>query len=437
MSHFFRQVAIGCVKRPVATSLEGFVWLIVVVLGLISSPLAHAHFKLNNNIRIIQIEKRTDSLLLSMRLPAPLAYTEYSTSGNELEKTKPIPYVISTLEKGHLVHYLDKSAIKENNVEFAKFIMEGYRLELDGINLSGEVIDLQVFTSNKQTRFTNREEIKTSFKEEWLFQTNEPQYVGDAVIDIRVRYSTTNTNGEIRFSNVLVSHIPQDKIIANLFISYDGEKQLITRATGQLSEPIVLNPSQFNTIKSFMIHGFEHILYGFDHVLFVLCLTLGTVSLGSLLWRVTGFTLGHTITLIAGFFGYAIQSDWFIPMVELMIAVSIIYVALVAIRKKAGTHTPFFITSFIGLLHGFGFSFLLSDLLGKDSPHLVTSLLSFNIGIEFGQLLIVSLIFVGLICLEYFKPALKNFCSNALAISSMLISGWWILQRSENLINAI
>ena len=156
-----------------------------VVSGLISSPLAHAHFKLNNNIRIIQIEKRTDSLLLSMRLPAPLAYTEYSTSGNELEKTKPIPYVISTLEKGHLVHYLDKSAIKENNVEFAKFIMEGYRLELDGINLSGEVIDLQVFTANKQSRFTNREEIKTSFKEEWLFQTDEPQYVGDAVIHIR------------------------------------------------------------------------------------------------------------------------------------------------------------------------------------------------------------------------------------------------------------
>lgn len=372
-----------------------------------------------------------------MRLPAPLAYTEYTTSENELENTKPIPYVFSTLEKGQLVHYLDKSAIKENNVEFAKFIMEGYRLELDGINLSGEVIDLQVFTSNKQTRFTNRKEIKTSFNVEWLFQTDEPQYVGDAVIDIRVRYSTTNTNGEIRFSNVLVSHIPQDKIIANLFITYDGEKQLITRATGQLSEPIVLNPSQFNTIKSFIFHGFEHILFGFDHVLFVLCLTLGNVSLSGLLWRVTGFTLGHTITLIAGFFGYTIQSDWFIPMVELMIAVSIIYVALVAIRKKDGTHTTFFITSLIGLLHGFGFSFLLSDLLGKDSPHLVTSLLSFNIGIEFGQLLIVSLIFVGLISLEYFKPAIKNFCSNALAISSMLISGWWILQRSENLINAI
>ena len=80
-------------------SLKRFAWLIIVVLGLTLSSLVHAHFKLNNYIRIIQIEKQTDSLLLSMRLPAPLAYTEYTTSENEPENTKPIPYVISTLEK--------------------------------------------------------------------------------------------------------------------------------------------------------------------------------------------------------------------------------------------------------------------------------------------------------------------------------------------------
>ena len=128
-------------------------------------------------------------------------------------------------------------------------------------------------------------------------------------------------------------------------------------------------------------------------MLFVLCLALGALRFGSLLWRATGFTIGHTVTLIAGFFGLAPSGAWFIPAVEMGIALSIIYAALVAVTKRGkatrSERTMFSITTAIGLLHGLGFSFVLHEILQVDAPNIRQSLLAFNLGVELGQVLII------------------------------------------------
>lgn len=90
----------------------------------------------------------------------------------------------------------------------------------------------------------------------------------------------------------------------------------------------------------------------------------------------------------------------------------------------------------IGLLHGFGFSFLPSDLLGRDSPHLVTSLLSFNLGIELGQLIIVSLVFAVMVGLARVGPSVRTFCERTIPLASILIAGWWLMERSRLLLLA-
>ena len=96
-----------------------------------------------------------------------------------------------------------------------------------------------------------------------------------------------------------------------------------------------------------------------------------------LVYRVSGFTIGHTITLVGGFFGYAPSGAWFIPAVELGIALSIIYAAITAVTNR-GEISSFLITTCIGLLHGLGFSFVLHEILKVDSPNLWVSLISFN-----------------------------------------------------------
>jgi hypothetical protein len=110
---------------------------------------------------------------------------------------------------------------------------------------------------------------------------------------------------------------------------------------------------------------------------------------------VTGFTIGHSVTLTMGFFGLVPSGAWFVPTVEAGIAISIIYAAAIAVLPRAteanSERNLFIVTSAIGLLHGLGFSFVLHKILQIDSPNIWQSLLAFNVGVEIGQLLIIVL----------------------------------------------
>jgi hypothetical protein len=105
---------------------------------------------------------------------------------------------------------------------------------------------------------------------------------------------------------------------------------------------------------------------------------------------ITAFTIAHSITLIASAYGYAPDAQWFPPLIELLIAVSILYMALENIVVLKPQHR-WVITFFFGLVHGFGFSWVLRDSLQLAGSHVLLSLLSFNVGVELGQLFMLAL----------------------------------------------
>src|SRR6185369_5176239 len=110
----------------------------------------------------------------------------------------------------------------------------------------------------------------------------------------------------------------------------------------------------------FVVLGFEHILEGTDHLLFILCLVIPFRRLRTLVLIVTAFTVAHSMTLIAAAFGYAPGALWFAPLIETLIAASIVYMALENIvGSKVGRR--WIIAFAFGLVHGFGFSFVLKD----------------------------------------------------------------------------
>ncbi len=165
-----------------------------------------------------------------------------------------------------------------------------------------------------------------------------------------------------------------------------------------------IDPAWYQAAGRFVAQGFEHILSGTDHVLFLLCLVIPVRRVRQLVAIVTSFTVAHSITLIASAFGMAPDALWFPPLIEALIAVSIVYMALENIviatrgtpRAAAldGTRTlrhRWAITFAFGLVHGFGFSFALRQTLQFAGSHLLTSLLSFNLGVELGQLLVLAL----------------------------------------------
>jgi hypothetical protein len=159
--------------------------------------------------------------------------------------------------------------------------------------------------------------------------------------------------------------------------------------------PVELDPRWHHAALRFLGQGFEHILGGVDHLLFLLCLVIPfRRELRALVWIVTAFTVGHSITLIASAYGAAPDALWFPPLIEVLIAASIFYMAVenvvIADAKSRLLKSRSAVALGFGLIHGFGFSFGLRNSLQFAGDHVLAALLSFNIGIELGQLLVLA-----------------------------------------------
>ena len=144
--------------------------------------------------------------------------------------------------------------------------------------------------------------------------------------------------------------------------------------------------------------GWQHILdwQGYDHILFVLvlCVSYMLSEWPRILILVTAFTIGHSITLALSVFNLIhIQT----ALIEFLIPVTILLTALANLvdkkPKKKGVRIQYFFALFFGLVHGMGFSNYLKSLLGKTT-NVASELLAFNIGLEFGQLIIVLCILI-------------------------------------------
>ena len=151
---------------------------------------------------------------------------------------------------------------------------------------------------------------------------------------------------------------------------------------------VLLNPSIWQASWRFMTSGFEHILSGTDHLLFIACLILLAPSWMQLFGVITSFTVAHSVTLIASALGYAPSGLWFMPWVEWAIALSILFMALQNIWNPS-VRRRWILCALFGLVHGFGFSFALHETLQFAGSHWMVSLLSFNLGVEAGQVLVL------------------------------------------------
>ena len=151
---------------------------------------------------------------------------------------------------------------------------------------------------------------------------------------------------------------------------------------------VPLDPRWHQATLSFIRMGFLHILDGIDHLLFLLCLVIPFRKVRGLVGVVTAFTVAHSVTLAASAYGMAPDALWFPPLVETLIAASIVYMALENI-VGASLHRRWLVAFGFGLVHGFGFSFALQETLQFAGRHLLVSLVSFNVGVELGQLLVL------------------------------------------------
>jgi hypothetical protein len=193
-----------------------------------------------------------------------------------------------------------------------------------------------------------------------------------------------------------------------------------------------LDPRWHQAFLLFTREGFFHILDGVDHLLFLLCLVIPFRKLKPLVMVVTAFTVAHSVTLIASAFGLAPDGLWFPPLVETLIAISILYMAFENI-VGANLRRRWAVTFGFGLIHGFGFSFLLRERLQFAGDHLVMSLLAFNVGVELGQLLVLVVALPALYLI--FRFVVAERMGTILMSALVAHTAWhWALDRGDVLL---
>jgi hypothetical protein len=176
--------------------------------------------------------------------------------------------------------------------------------------------------------------------------------------------------------------------------------------------------------RAYVVLGIQHILSGVDHLLFVIGLLFLVGFRRRLVGTISAFTLAHSLTLACSVFGWISLRP---APVEAVIAMSIVLVACEALRDRdtLARRMPALVSFLFGLVHGLGFAGALNSI-GLPQDHLPVALLTFNVGVEIGQLMTV-LVACALVRLPISRRRLEQARTPALYVIGMVAAYWsWV-----------
>ncbi|HEY0939743.1 MAG TPA: HupE/UreJ family protein [Steroidobacter sp.] len=219
------------------------------------------------------------------------------------------------------------------------------------------------------------------------------------------------------------------------FEPIDGSPSML-RVNG--AAPLVVIPSQQSMSEiawSYVWFGVEHILLGFDHLLFVLCLLMLVGDFKRLLGAITAFTVAHSITLAGTTFGWLRLAS---APVEACIALSIAFIAAEIIKTRVGRASmtqrlPWIAAFGFGLLHGFGFASALRDI-GLPDDAVPLALLSFNVGVEAGQILFVAVVLAVVFLWRRYMPRPPAWAWRAPPYIAGIAASFWFIERTVQIV---
>lgn len=192
----------------------------------------------------------------------------------------------------------------------------------------------------------------------------------------------------------------------------------------------------WDVLATYLPLGIEHILEGADHLFFIFALLLLVTNRWRLLGAITAFTVAHSITMAAATLGWVTLPS---PPVEAIIALSIMFVASELVlrndaQQRWSQRYPWTVSFSFGLLHGFGFAGALLEI-GLPQADIPLALLSFNLGVEAGQLVFVAAVLAFGFALKWVWPSVQRLIDPKAAVGlvgAYVIGGWsayWFLDR--------
>ena len=402
----------------------------VLILAFLASP-AMAHFSDGAKIRTIVVTESEGGLSLHVRAPAPLVFAEAISTA--IRDGAPLDLRFMTLERTDTgpVYRLDPDKIAANRAAFDAMLARTLILTQKTEPLVARASHAALRPHETDDALTTADEAIAAIGRE---STGVSPDFGDALIDYRLTVTTPSPDLDLTLvSGVPRLDLPRNVTIENRIIDARTTAQPVSVRTGQLDEPVTLAGSTSAMLTEFTWQGMLHIWEGLDHVLLVVCLALGVGATRALIWLVTAFTLGHSVTLALAFFGYVPAAGWFIPAVETAIAASVAVAAFAALGGRIGSPLA---AGLIGLLHGLGFAFVLGEILGTTSPNLIPALAAFNVGIEIGQLVIVALTLVVLEGILRLSERAAAIGRRGVLIGIGILAASWTIERGVTLLPA-
>jgi len=245
-------------------------------------------------------------------------------------------------------------------------------------------------------------------------------------VRLQTRYALQRPPGIVTISAYLFPYDPVHQTFVNV---YEGE-ELVTQAIldkGRTEFDHVTGTRQgtLAVIRKFVASGMHHILIGPDHMLFLVGLLLLGGTLRRLVLVVSAFTIAHSITLSLAVVRVVSPPPW---LVEPAIALSIVYVGADNLTVRGGRDVRAWIAFAFGLIHGFGFANVLREM---DLPPraLGWSLLSFNLGVEIGQLAVVIVVVSVLSAIRSKSPDTGRRLAVAGSVVVIAAGAFWFVQR--------
>jgi hydrogenase/urease accessory protein HupE len=225
-----------------------------------------------------------------------------------------------------------------------------------------------------------------------------------------------------------MENTPADALLR--YQSTNGITQAARLTPANPAAVIMQKADRWQVARTYFVTGVEHILMGYDHLLFVLCLVLLLNGAWRVAATVTAFTIAHSLTLVATTMELISVPG---PPVEASIALSIVFLAVEILKRKPGElrlseRFPWVVAFLFGLLHGFGFAGALAEI-GLPQGEVPVALLTFNLGVEAGQLIIVA---VAMLVLWALRRLHALYAARAQMISAYAIGSiafMWLLQR--------
>lgn len=251
-----------------------------------------------------------------------------------------------------------------------------------------------------------------------------------------MRWIATCTGG-LAGGTIVVEGLERQRTDVLLRYEIAAGQALSSRMTPEnTAVTLARDPGAWDVLGSYVPLGIEHILEGADHLLFVFALLLLISNRWRLLGAITAFTLAHSITMAAATLGWVSLPG---PPVEAIIALSIMFVASELVLRKGGQQRlseryPWSVSFSFGLLHGFGFAGALQEI-GLPQSDVPLALLSFNLGVELGQLMFVAVVLVTGSILSLIWPPFKRHLepgARVALVGAYAIGGWsayWLLDR--------